>query len=518
MSGNDLANEIDERRKKAACELRDYILAEIGKHDGMTREDVAGLAGISRQTLQELIATKISTPKVDTLTGLERALKLEPGKLVRYIYSAYIPADVSPVRASNSLCAPDTLKVAELQRLVCPGLPAELDPSVRGPLGNQLRDYYGEMRCIIDGKLDNSNIVNWVPFDGDKANLSFRNLVPVGRQHLQAVNPRVRGKLSKTRFRIGSVDLTAESLLFKSKKHFQDGMPALAFGCARLGEALALEFAKDFKAQDDDGWAFLSQCLFYLPYRMNRDLLKNTLRRVMLWLEKGSLCPYARRSALLLSIANLYQDMGVWKEAEDLYGLILLSSPGLTPETEAATRRRRMIGRFLSTAPSERLFVKDVSHIADLNSNTDFLVSLRIAQGWWHIAKGRPQKCLSILGPFDSDEVDSMGRNYSPHNIFELKLTLAAANKALRLDPTPKLDEVQRYTHILSNTRLRPIITDHIAPAVFGDELGELGRAIAPLRSTFVATSSMRKWLDRVAKELLAARCTEPIGRSTWVD
>jgi hypothetical protein len=163
--------------------------------------------------------------------------------------------------------------------------------------------------------------------------------------------------------------------------------------------------------------------------------------------------------------------------------------------------------------------VKDISHIADLNSNTDFLVSLRIAQGWWHIAKGRPQKCLSLLGPFDSDEANSMGRIYSPHNIFELKLTLAAANKALRLDPTPKLDEVQRYTHILSNTRLRPITTDHIARAVFG---GELGRAIAPLRSTFVATSSMRSkwldWLDRVAKALLAARCTEPTGRSTWVD
>ena len=74
--------------------------------------------------------------------------------------------------------------------------------------------------CIIDGKLDNSNFVNWVPFDGDIANLSFRNLVPVGRQHLQAVNPRVRGKLSKTRFRIGSVDLTAESLLFKIKETF----------------------------------------------------------------------------------------------------------------------------------------------------------------------------------------------------------------------------------------------------------------------------------------------------------
>jgi DNA-binding Xre family transcriptional regulator len=507
---------IYERQKEAVGKLRDRIIAEIGKHDGMRREDVAGLAGISRQTLQKLIATKISSPKVDTLTGLEEALKLKPGDLVRFIYSAFIAGDVSPARASHSLCAPDTLKVAELQSRVCPGLPAELDPSVRGPLGNQLRDYYGEKRCVIDGNLDNSNIVNWVPFDGDIANLGFTNLVPVGHQHLLQVSPRVRGKLSKTRFCF-SVYLTAEKLLHKPKEHFHEGMPALAFGCSRLGEALALEFAKDFKAQDDDGWAFLSQSLFYLPYRMNIGLLEITLRRVMLWLEKGlekgSPCSYARRSELLLSIANLYQDMGDWDSAKNLYDKIL-SSPGLKPETEAATLRRRMIGRYFIAAPSERLLLRDISYIKDLNSDTDFRVSLAIAQGWWHIARDQPRKCLSILEPFDSDEDDSM-QNYSPHNIFELKLTLAAASKALRLNPTPILDEVQKYAHTRSYTRLRPITTDHIASAVFGDELG---RAIVPLSSTFVVTSSMLNWLKEVADALLTARCTEPTGRPTWVD
>jgi hypothetical protein len=291
-------------------------------------------------------------------------------------------------------------------------------------------------------------------------------------------------------------------------------MPALAFGCARLGEALALEFADDFEAQDDDGWAFLSPCLFYLPYRMNRDLLKITLQRVMLWRKKGSPCPYARRSALLLSIANLYQDVGDWSRAEDLYDKILRRSPGLTHETKAATLRRQMIGRFFSTAPSERLLVKDISYIEDLNSNIDFRVSLAIAQGWWHIDRNRPRECLSILDPYDLDEANSMGK-YSPHNIFELKLTQAAAHKALGHNPTPILDEVQGYAHTLSYTRLRPIVTDHIAPVVFRHELG---RAIAPLTSTFVITSSILEWLDKVAKELLAAQCTEITGRSTWVD
>ncbi len=126
---------------------------------------------------------------------------------------------------------------------------------------------------------------------------------------------------------------------------------------------------------------------------------------------------------------------------------------------------------------------------------------------------------MSILGPFDSDEVGSMGWDYSPHNIFELKLTQAAAYKALGLNPNPILDEMERYADTHRHTRLRPITTDHIAPAVFGDELG---RAIAPLRSTFVVTSSEKKTmldlLDRVARDLLAAQCTEITWRSTWVD
>jgi hypothetical protein len=380
-------------------------------------------------------------------------------------------------------------------------------------LEHRLRNYYGEKRCVIDGNLDNSTSVNWIPFDGDIAHLGFKSLVPVGHRHLlQAISPRVRGKLSN-RFCF-SVDLTAEHLLCQSKKHFRTGMPALAFGCARLGEALALEGADEFETQDDDGWAFLSQCLFYLPYRMNGDLLEITLRRVMRWLKKGSPCPYARRSALLLSIANLYQDMGDWSSAKNLYDQIL-SSPGLKPKTEAATLRRRMIGRFF-TGTSEGSLLKDIPYIADLNSNIDFLVSLAIAQGWWHIARDRPRRCLSILKPFDSDEDDSM-RKYSPHNIFELKLTQAAAYKALglRSNVTPILEEVRRHACTLSYTRLRPIVTDRIAPVVFGYELV---RAIAPLSSTFVVTPSMPELLNGVANALLKAHCTEITGRPTWVD
>jgi hypothetical protein len=113
----------------------------------------------------------------------------------------YDPSDIQDIMDTSIILRAASYPGEPRERLyserVCPGPPAEPDPSVRGQLENQLRDYYGEMRCIIDGNLDNSIIVNWIPFDGDTANLGFTNLVPVGRQHLlQAISPRVRGKLS----------------------------------------------------------------------------------------------------------------------------------------------------------------------------------------------------------------------------------------------------------------------------------------------------------------------------------
>lgn len=143
---------IYKRQKEAARDLRNFILQKIGKAR-KTRVKTAELAGKTRQTLQKLIAAKTTTPKIDTLTGLEWALKLEPGTLVRFIYSASIAGDVSSARASPSLHLPNSfpheLRETSLLKdhigLWCAICLAYLEP-------NEIGDYYpyGEIPSIDD--------------------------------------------------------------------------------------------------------------------------------------------------------------------------------------------------------------------------------------------------------------------------------------------------------------------------------------------------------------------------------
>jgi transcriptional regulator with XRE-family HTH domain len=87
--------------------LRNLVLEELKKlkkRYGTTREKAAELAGIERQTLQEITTRRpygTKTPTRKTLEGLERAFRLRPGVLVRLIYP--VTGDLSPVELSPSL-------------------------------------------------------------------------------------------------------------------------------------------------------------------------------------------------------------------------------------------------------------------------------------------------------------------------------------------------------------------------------------------------------------------------------
>ena len=71
----------------------------------------------------------------------------------------------------------------------------------------------------------------------------------------------------------------------------------------------------------------------------------------------------------------------------------------------------------------------DFRRVGDYETNADLAVSLAISQGWWHLARGRPEQCLRQLEPFNFDD----GAPYSPHNAVEFKLTQASALIALGL-------------------------------------------------------------------------------------
>lgn len=385
--------------------------------------------------------------------------------------------------------------------------PAEPDKT---SLGQQLDNYYGQNSCVIDGTIFEDGRVELIPLDGNSSNMRFENLIPLNRRHRVRQLRLAGGPIERPSFRFG-FDLTAENLLHRSRQHFHEGRPALAFGCTRLGDALTDQYPDAFETEEDDGWAFLSLCLFYLPYRMHCGLLEATLLRVRYRLALTSTCPYGRRSALLLSVANIYQDIGDWPRAEQLYNQVLQDK--LTTFTEAATRRRRTIGQFF-TGSSDRSVDEDFRRIAEYKTGIDFPVSLAISRGWWHLARGRPEECLRLLEPFDFEDETELSA-YHPHNAFELKLTQASARNALGLSYRSQITLVELLARRCVQTRLRPVFTDQIAPKVLAPQLINI---IKPLGSAMVVTPSLLAELDATAGALLAARGTDIAGRPTWVD
>lgn len=388
---------------------------------------------------------------------------------------------------------------------------AAVDIGGTDSLERRLRNYYGYQTCVVDGEADGDS--EWIALDENTANISFGNLIPLSRRHrLRPAGHRSWQWSSEVRYRF-SVDLTAENLLHQSRKHFHQGSPSLAFGCARLGECLAMRSPDDFEAQEDDGWAFLTQCIFYLPYRLDIELLQVLLHRICTWVDATPYCPRVRRTSLLLALANLYQDMSDWKRADQLYELVLRED--LLAMPRAATIRRRTIGGYFGPI-SRAEFSRAFDEVDSLRTPADFRLSVAIAKSWWFIQNDEPGLALQLMEPFDFDE-DSLreASDYSPHNSLELKLTQAAALSSLRLDSAAQARIINHIVKVMRNTRLRPIFTDHVAPVLLTPELQEL---IAPLRSPMLTTPALLMAMDEAARKLIDAPVRDLPGRPTWVD
>jgi len=372
-------------------------------------------------------------------------------------------------------------------------------------LGRQLNDYYGASSCVVDGRVAEEQAIEWIPLDEDATAMRFDNLVPISMRHRDRSLRYVGGALQKATFRFG-IELIAQNVFHSARRHFHAGAPALAFGCARLGDALAVHYPYLFEAHEGDDWAFLAQSLFYLPYRMHPALLDATLRRVLVRLERTDDCPDGARAALLLAIANLYQDRGDWDNAVELYDAVLAATA--VPSLRAAALRRRAVGRIFDRVKDDSMD-REFRSIVGYRANADLSVALAIAQGWWLLAGGRPERCLRELEPFDFDEEAPIpAPMYSPHNAIEFKLTQAAALDALGLNCLPQV----RFVRQQAPARLRPVFTDHIAPRVLGPEFDSI---VGLFRDDVSAAPA---GLDSTAAALLATKGMPISGRPIWVD
>lgn len=388
-------------------------------------------------------------------------------------------------------------------------LPVQRTVSAHEPdktiLGRQLNEYYGASSCVIDGPVVDGRGIEWIPLDEDFSRMKFDNLVPISTRHRDRSIRFGGGKLQRATFRFG-IDLIAENVFHSARRHFHADVPGLAFGCTRLGDALAVHYPYLFEAHDGDDWTFLAQSLFYLPYRMNSALLVAALERVLRRLAVTERCPNGARAGLLLAFANLHQDVGNWEKAEQLYDGVLDMRPASALQADAL--RRRALGRLLSGRNIESMD-REFRSIVGYKTNADLSVSLAIAQGWWHLMEGRPERCLRELEPFDfEEEAPIPAPMYSPHNTIEFKLTQAAALAALGLSCGPHLRFVRQH----EQARLRPVFTEFVAPRVLPREFDEV---VEPLRDRQVIAVDL---LDEAAAAVLAVRGANVSGRPIWVD
>jgi hypothetical protein len=372
-------------------------------------------------------------------------------------------------------------------------------------LGQQLNEYYGLNNCVIDGRVTEEGSIEWIPLDEDPSAMRFDNLVPISARYRDKGLRYGTGALQKTTFRFG-IDLLAEKVFHSARRHFHAGAPALAFGCARLGDALAVHYPYLFETHEGDDWAFLAQSLFYLPYRMDLDLLRGTLRRVLSRLKRTDECPNGARLALLLAIANLHQDHGDWVKADALYDAVLAAGP--SPNLRAAVLRRRLVARIFDRGADDSMD-RDRRSIVEYGTSVDQSVALAMTQGWWYLSRGRPERCLREIDPFDfGEEAPIPAPTYSPHNAIEFKLTQAAALDALGLNCVSQV----RFVRQQAPARLRPAFTEYIAPSVLGPEFASVVRLF---RDHVRAAPDL---LDTTADALRDTKGMPVSVRPIWVD
>jgi hypothetical protein len=426
-----------------------------------------------------------------------------------------LPRDLRPISSWDD---PDAgwlevaLGVRELAEEICRSravVPAQRSGSEyesdKTHLGRQLNSYYGASNCVIDGPVAEDRNIEWIPLDDDFSNMRFDNLVPISTRYRDRTSRFGGEALRMTAFRFG-IDLIAGNVFHSARRHFHADVPSLAFGCVRLGDALAVNYPNYFEAHDGDDWTFLAQSLFYLPYRMHPALLTATLCRVRHRLAATDRCPNGALAALLLAIANLYQDGGNWDKAEQLYERVLALRTA--DAIRADVLRRRATGWLLGGTNIVSMD-REFRSIVGYRTNADLSVSLAITQGWWHLLEARPERCLRELVPFDfEEEAPIPAPMYSPHTLVEFKLVQAAALAALGLSCTPQVRFVRQH----ARSRLRPVFTEFIAPRVLPRQFDEV---VEPLRDRHALSTGL---LDETAAAVLAARAVNVSGRPIWVD
>jgi hypothetical protein len=369
------------------------------------------------------------------------------------------------------------------------------------PLEQRLKNYFDGKRCVITGAIEKNGLsINWAHLDEDPSNTTFSNIIPLSSGFNLTQEEWRRNKEAQIGWFNRTISLKSNYLSYQSLVQFRSGLPALAYGCSRLGKVLAIKYQKEFEASVGDVWEFFCKCLYYLPYRMDYELLESVLVDLNKYIDLQLNCPNALRASLLQAIANLYQDNGQWNEADEIYKTLHFENQ-IAPNMLASICRRQAIGSvFLNSATdSNYLFEKAI----ELNGDFDFQTSINIAKAWQNLKDQSPKTALLTLERyneiFKNPKIEPI-EILSPHNIYELAFTQSAALLKLGKKYTKQLEIVNKLHVIAPNTQLRPVFTEYISKNTFDEEIC---LPIKTLSTHLLPTKKVIILLNIVTKKLL---------------
>lgn len=374
--------------------------------------------------------------------------------------------------------------------------------------------------CVISGKIDKQDnaSIKWAHLhDGmsDKEP-SFADLVPIEgwindlQEDWRKANAKAPSR-SVTRVTTFGAKMVWES----SRANFQRGESARAFGAARYGLALAIQYPLQFRAEEGNDWAFACQCLVYLPYRTEPELLISLLNTLQNLADAREFIPACSKAGMLLALANFYQDGGAWPESIEIMSKI--GEQGTFSNTFASVLRRDALARFFS-GESRRMVDKLFEKSDELNRDEDFELSALIARAWILYHVDDSTGALDLLEPFDGRRFRNLEKasvSLSPHNIFELMLIRATIKKALGKRYQHEIECFEWLAQRKTGTQLRAVFTDHIAPNIIHNEFVPL---YSSLRGNFRLSQELGQTLKSLCRKLIDKKESSAQGLNAWAD
>lgn len=381
----------------------------------------------------------------------------------------------------------------------------------------QLTTFYHGKFCVLTGKGDGGGIaIEWGHLeDGTSHQVPrFEDVVPIQHGYNKTQEDWRKSSIADEVSR--DEELCSLWVGHRARMTFHSGFPGRAYGAARYGLSLAMQYPRKFRAEEGDEWAFLDDCLAYLPYQMEVTLLTSLLETLDKLLEIHRYIPSTHKASILFALGNLYQDAGNWKSSLEVYDKVAKINQGFI-ETVASVARRQSLAIFSTGGGLDKVH-EGLDEAMQLHTDKDFRLSVLIAKAWVLKTSGNFKEGLDILAPFDVPryrDVTKAAKYLRPHNVHELNMIRGSLKKCLGQSFNGEIDQIKNLQKHRPGTQLRPVFTKHLAQHIIEPEFAVYYNQLS---AEFRPSPVLMSLLDRVTARVLIKPESSIHVRRFWAE